>query len=139
MAPLEWLDDESHIQEIVFEELEPQARELFTRISGLDGGCALLRFLDDHLHALMAIDDIAYHVIEPQAVVETSLRVMIELGLARRVEVVGLTLFGITEDKEKQQLMRGLCAWQDRWQVRLARIGRVVGGKRNSLGKSIES
>ncbi len=64
---------------------------------------------------------------------------MIELGLARRVEVVGLTLFGITEDKEKQQLMRSLCEWQDRWQTRLARIGRVVGGKRNSLAKSTES
>ncbi len=63
---------------------------------------------------------------------------MIELGLARRVEVAGLTLFGITEDKEKRELMRSLCNWQDHWQARLARIGRVVRGKRNSFGESIE-
>jgi hypothetical protein len=48
--------------------------------------------------------------------------------LARRVDLPDLTLFGFTMDQEKQQLARGLCAWQDRWQVRLARIEKVVSG-----------
>jgi hypothetical protein len=129
MAELQWLDDESHIQETVLEELEPKVRELFAQICELDCGCALLRFLDTHRHALMTIDDIAYHLIEPCRVVEMSLGAMRELGLARRVNVPGLALFGIAEDKEKQELLRGLCAWQERWQARFARVGRVVGGK----------
>jgi hypothetical protein len=138
MAELQWLDDESHLQALLLEELEPRERELFAQVAVLDCGCPLLRFLHDRPHALMTIDDIAYHVIEPQAAIERSLGGMIELGLARREEVAGLTLFGITEDKEKRELMRGLCDWQDHWQARLARIGRVIGGERNSPGKSIE-
>lgn len=134
MADLDWLEDESLLQAMILEELEPQARELFARISGLDCGCPLLRFLDDHPHELMAIDDIAYHVIEPQEAVARSLRSMMELGLAQCVDVPGLTLFGLTKDRNKQQLVRGLCAWQDRWEARLARIGRVLNGKSTPSG-----
>jgi hypothetical protein len=139
MAELRWLDDESHIQETVLEELEPKVRELFAQICELDCGCALLRFLDTHRHALMTIDDIAYHVIEPHGDVEKSLVGMLELGLARRVAGAGLAWYGITEDEARQQLVHGLCAWQDSWQARLARVGRVVGGKQAPAGTSSHS
>ncbi len=132
-AQLQWLDDESHTQELVLDELGTRARELFAQIRAFDCGCMLLRFLEAHAHRLMTIDDIAYHLVEPDAVVEKSLYGMIDLGLTRRVNLAGLTLFGFTKDKEKEQLVRGLCAWQDRWQARLVRLERVVGGKVKQL------
>ncbi len=138
-AQLQWLDDESHTQELVLDELEPRARQLFSQIRAFDCGCLLLRFLEAHAHRLMTIDDIAYHLVEPDAVVEQSLYAMIDLGLARRVGLAGLSLFGFTMDQEKQQLVRGLCAWQDGWQARLARLERMVGGKRAQLQDEKES
>jgi hypothetical protein len=132
---MDWLEDEPLLQVMILEELEPQSRELFARITGFECGRPLLRFLNDHPHELMAIDDIAYHVGEPQAVIARGLRSMMELGLAERVDVAGLTLFGLTKDHNRQQLVRSLCEWQDHWQARLARIGRVVGGNRIPSGE----
>jgi len=129
MATLEWLDDESLTPEILLAELEQNVRALFNQVCAFDGGGALLRFLDAHANTLMTIDDIAYHLTEANATVESGMRAMAQLGLARKIEVQGFRFYGITTDPAQRQLVRELCAGQDRWHARLERIERSVGEK----------
>ncbi len=78
-------------EERLLAELEPEVRALFTQVRGIDGGCLLLRFLDEHANALMTVEDIAFHLCEPSGVVENTLYAMRELGLVREVVVAGST------------------------------------------------
>jgi hypothetical protein len=129
MARLEWLDDESLAQDILLEELERNVKALFAQVCALDCGCALLRFLDANPRTLLALDDIAYHVQASPARVESGLQGMIDLGLARRVDILGFAFWGATTDPGRQALVRELCLWQDRWHARLERLERLVDGK----------
>ncbi len=129
MARFQWLDDETHIRQVVLDELGAGTKDLFAQVSSLECGCSLLRFLDQHANTLMTVDDIAYHLVEPRGKVACSLDKMIEMGLVRRVEAAGLALYGVTERSDRRRMMRGLCQWQDRWLARLAEIKRVIDGE----------
>ncbi len=130
MARFQWLDDETHMREVVLSELGAGMKDLFAEASSLDGGCPLLRFLDQHANTLMTIEDVAYHLVEPQAKVARALDKMIDLGLVRRVDAAGIVLYGVTELPEKRRLMHNLCEWQDRWRTRLEEIERLINGER---------
>jgi hypothetical protein len=133
MARFQWLDDETHIRQVVLEELGASKKALFAQVSSLECGCSLLRFLDQHAKTLMTIDDIAYHLVEPHGKVACSLAKMIEMGLVRRVDAAGLVLYGITEEPDKRRVIHGLCQWQDHWLARLAEIERVINGASTSV------
>jgi hypothetical protein len=133
MARFQWLDDETHIRQVVLTELGAGTKDLFAQVSSLECGCSLLRFLDQHANTLMTIDDIAYHLVEPYGEVACSLEKMIGMGLVRRVEAAGLVLYGITEEPDRSRLIHELCQWQDRWLARLAEIERVINGESTSL------
>lgn len=129
MARFQWLDDETHIRQVVLDELGAGTKDLFAKVSSLECGCSLLRFLDRHENTLMTIDDIAYHLVEPHSKVARSLDEMIDMRLVRRVEAAGFVLYGITEEPDRRRLVHGLCQWQDRWLARLAEIERVINGE----------
>ncbi len=129
MAGFRSLDEASPIEKIMFDELGTKPLELFYRVREIDGGCALLHFLNANANTLRTIDDVAYHLIETPAAVERGLDALLDLGLARCVDAPGLRVFGITADPEQRQYVRELCHWQDRWHARLLRIARVIDGK----------
>ncbi len=128
MARFQWLDDETHIRQVVLDELGSSTKDLFAQVSSLECGCSLLRFLDQNANTLMTVDDIAYHLVEPHGKVAQSLDKMIEIGLVRRVQAAGLILYGVTDIPDKRRRIHGLCQWQDRWLQRLAEIERVING-----------
>ncbi len=130
MVGFQWLDDETHMREMVLADLGGGMKDLFAQASSLDGGCALLRFLDQHANTLMTSEDIAYHLVEPQAKVSDALDRMINLGLVRRVNAAGLVWYGVTEQPDKRRLMHNLCEWQSRWRTRLDEIERLINGER---------
>ncbi len=136
MTRFQWLDDETHIRQLVLEELGAGTKDLFAQVSLFECGCSLLRFLDQHANTLMTIDDIAYHLVEPYEEVACSLEKMIEMGLVRRVEAAGLVLYGVSQEMDERRLIHDLCQWQDRWLARLAEIERVINGKSMSLDAS---
>ena len=102
---------------------------LFKQLCTLNCGIQLVRFLVENKHTLATVAGIAYHLNEAPAKVEGDIQELENLGLVRQVDVADLTLFGVTMDSDRRQLMRDLCAWQERWQLRLARIGRALDGK----------
>ncbi len=103
-------------------------RQLFAEISAVDGGWALLRFLDQNTNTLMTLEDIAFRLGESRGTIEKAACLMVELGLMRSVQAAGIGLFGITETPDKRRLVHALCSWQDHWHARLAGIERVIGG-----------
>ncbi len=129
MTPLQWLDDERLVQDIVLAEAENHVRDLYNQLQVLDGGFELLFFLATKGNSLMTVEDIAYFVKRPFPEVKSSLEAMVDLGLLRRTDIVGLSFFGITADSEWQQSVRDLCAWRTAWRARMDRIQSVIDGK----------
>lgn len=125
----EWFDDESVLRSALLTELDEHTRALFKQLCMLNCGIQLVRFLVEHEHTLATVAGIAYHLNEPPAKVEVDIHALEKLGLARQVAVDDLALFGTTMDSGRRQLMRDLCAWQQHWHTRLARIGRAIDGK----------
>jgi hypothetical protein len=128
---LEWFDDESVLPSVLLTELDEHTRALFKQLGMLHCGIQLVRFLVENKHTLSTVEGIAYHLNEPPAKVEADVQELENLGLVRQVEVADLALFGVTVDSNRRQSMHDLCAWQERWQVRLARIERAIGGKQD--------
>ena len=126
---LEWFDDESVLPSMLLTELDEHTRMLFKQLGMLNCGIQLVRFLVENKHTLATIEGIAYHLNEPPAKVERDIHALENLGLVRQVEAADLALFGVTMDLNREQLMRDLCVWQERWHVRLARIERAIDGK----------
>ncbi len=132
MPQFQWLDDEQLIHDQMFEELPRQVRNLVDEVNACEGGLTLLRLLDLNSKTLKTLDDIAKDLGQPQPTVEKSLYALLDAGLVRWVNLAGLVFFGITDDPERRELVRVLWDWQDRWHARLARIERVIDGKRRS-------
>jgi len=128
MSP-EWFDDESVLPSALLTELDEHTRALFKQLCMLNCGIQLVRFLVENKHTLATVAGIAYHLNEPPAKVQVDIHVLEKLGLVRQVAVDDLTLFGMTMDSSSRRLMRDLCAWQQHWHTRLARIGRAIDGK----------
>lgn len=134
MDTTRWLDDESRIQQAVFGELESKTRQCFDRLRVLEGGLALVRFLHQRANTLMTTDDIAYHLrLYPYAAVARSLHALTEMGLARRVRVGNLVLFGLTADARQRELVHALYVWQERWLARVNSLEQVIGGQRRKV------
>ena len=128
MSP-EWFDDESVLPSALLTELDEHTRALFEQLCMLNCGIQLVRFLVENKHTLATVAGIAYYLNEPSAKVQVDIHVLEKLGLVRQVAVDDLTLFGMTMDSSRRRLMRDLCAWQQHWHTRLARIGRAIDGK----------
>jgi len=126
---LEWLDDETVLPSVLLTELDEHTRALFKQIRTFNCGMPIVRFLVENEHTLVTLEGIAFHLNEPPAKVAGDIYTLEELGLARRVDVADLVLFGATRDSGRRQLMRDLCAWQERWHKRFARIECAIGGK----------
>jgi hypothetical protein len=125
----EWFDDESVLRSVLLTELDEHTRMLFKQLCTLNCGIQLVRFLVENKHTLTTVEGIAYHLNQAPAKVEGDIQELENLGLVRQVNVAGLTLFGVTMDSDRRQLVRDLCAWQERWQLRLVRIERAIDGK----------
>ena len=128
---LEWLDDETVLPSVLLTELNEHTRALFQQIRTFNCGMSIVRFLVENEHTLVTVEGIAFHLNESPVKVAGDIKALEELDLARRVvvNVADLVLFGVTRDSGRRQLMRDLCAWQERWQLRLARIDRTIDGK----------
>lgn len=129
MSQLHWLDDERLVKDMVLEKAESHVRDLFNRLQALEGGFELLLFLATKANSLMTVEDIAYFVKQPPLTAKSTLEAMVDLGLARRADVVGLAFFGITVDSKQQQSIRDLLAWRSTWRTRADRIESVIDGK----------
>ncbi len=128
MPLFQWLNDEQLIQESIIKEMPERTRELFEQVAELDGGVPLLRLLDSNPNTLKSLDDLAYNLHQPESTVANTLHALVNLGLVRWVNVAGLGFFGLTTDWNGRETVRQICAWQDRWHARLARLGRMVDG-----------
>ena|SRR5690349_20199114 len=126
---LEWLDNQSVLRSALLTELGEHEQTLFEQICTFNCGIQLVRFLVENERTLATVEGIAYHLNEPPAEVESDLHALEKLGLARQVDVADLALFGMTMDSGRRRLMRDLCAWQEHWHTRLARIERAIDGK----------
>ncbi len=133
MMPQFILPEDMSFQTVFLEGLNGRLRDAFERICALDCGWPLLLFLDENPNVLMTDDDFAYLVDEQASVVQGNLYAMVDLGLARQLQVAGITLFGMTRDPEARQVIRELCAWQNQWRARLAQIDRLINGRRNRV------
>lgn len=129
MTQIEQFDHEQMVGEIILADLGIDSQALFIQIQSIENGWTLLHFLDANANTLYTVDDIAYHLSEPQASVDRGLHALEGLGLVREVEVAGCGLFGITRDRERQHVLQDLRDWQERWHARLARIRLVLDGK----------
>jgi hypothetical protein len=125
----EWFDDEAVLRSVLLTELDEHTQMLFKQLCWLNCGIQLVRFLVENKHTLATVAGIAYHLNEAPAKVEGDIQELENLGLVRQVDVADLTLFGVTTDSQRRQLMHDLCTWQERWQLRLGRIERAIDGK----------
>ena len=129
MLRLGWLDDEQLIQERMYSEVPKALRALLMQVRDIDGGLPLLQFLAVNSNKLMSIDDIAYHLDRPAAQVGASLSALVELQVARWLDIAGHAFFGLTADVERRRLVNALVEWQTQWQERVARIEHVLNGQ----------
>ncbi len=128
MTQSDWFDDDSALQDMLLDEMGENVRALFEQLQGLDGGLLLLRFLNDQKSTLMTAEDIAFQLSIAPAAAHERLLALEELGLVQRVEVAGLTLFGLHTAEAPSQLVADLLRWQDLWHERLSRIENFVDG-----------
>ena len=133
MPQFTWLDDMSFVQTVFLEGLSIRLRDLFDRICSLDCGWSLLLLLNENPNVLMTDDDLAFLIDDLATTVQSNLYAMIDIGLARQIDVAGITLFGMTKDPEARQIIHELCAWQNQWRTRLAQIDRLISGRRKRV------
>jgi hypothetical protein len=127
MVP-EWLDDEGRMQDMILSELDERTRTLFQTVLSCEDGLPLLRFLTINEHTLLTVEDIAFNLKLPYLSVERCLHAFGDMSLVKRIEVVGVVLFGLTDDDQACKAIHDLVEWQERWQHRIARIAQVVEG-----------
>ncbi len=90
-------------------------RELYLAVRKLEGGAALVRFLNSRKNSVLTIDDIAYHLQQAEPVVEHNLSSLVELGWARRIDSRELCWYGLARDPQRQRIVQALVAWEDQW------------------------
>jgi hypothetical protein len=110
----EWFDNQVAVQDVLLAELDEQARGLFKQVSRRGCGMALIHFLIENPH-LLTMEELAFHLGKLPAEVEADVFAFEQLGLARHVDVVTLSLYAVTMDSGRRQSMRDLCMWQERW------------------------
>ena len=118
-------DHEQMAQDLVMSELDEKSKSLLALIYERKCGIELMRFLNARANSLHTIDDIAFYVGKTGTEVEAGLNALVELGFARRLDVMGLVFFGAPSDPAHRRLLSSLCAWQDRWSTFIARLARI--------------
>lgn len=110
-------------------ELDEHAETLFLQIAALESGFLLLRFLCTDHSTIHTSDGIAFRLNCSCESVERALTVFLQLGLVRVSQIGDITLYGFTQDPQRQQIAQGLLGWQDRWARCLQWIASVISGK----------
>lgn len=128
MNELLWDDIELISPRVFTANLDENVRVLYQQVCSIAGACPLLRLLNSQANSVLTSDDIAYHLKQPQAVVERNLRQLVELEWVRRVALADCTWFGLTTDSQKRKIVQELFAWQDRWSARLEQIKYAING-----------
>ncbi len=131
----EWLDDDRRLHDVVLSELDVRARQVFDEALTCPDGLPLLRFISLNSQTLLTIEDIAFNTGLSYERIETCLQKLLDIGLVRQVQVVGIVLFGLTDDPDKRETVNNLVQWQERWQDRLARLEHIVEGTIRAQGR----
>ncbi len=113
---------------ILLSDLNEQARALFEQVCDLDLGLLLLHFLQTHRQTFMTADDIAFQLGEAPKSVEKDLTALVRLGVVEKADFSEVTLFRLTSQPPKRRIVSELAAWQDRWNIRLAKLNRLLLG-----------
>lgn len=112
----------------VVADLDEEMRALVIELGKLEGGRALLRLLYSRKNSVLTAEDLAYHLAQSQPVVEQNLRKLVELGWARRVEVMDWSWYGLTADPQQREIVQALTAWEELWKKRLDEFQRMIDG-----------
>ncbi len=121
--------DENKLRDLILDDLNQEERDLFMRVHRLNAGCEIMGFVDEHPNEMLTIDDLAFHLQEPRGAIDPSVRDLFRLGLLRRMDVSGITFFGLAEDPGTREQVHELFNWQRGWHRRLARIENLVDGR----------
>ncbi len=116
------LNGELGFSKLLFADLDDQVKELLLQVSDLELGLVLLRFLHANGRTHLSADDLAFHIGKSPERVERDLGALVQLGLAEKLHISGVTLFCLTSHPRKQRIVRELTAWQDRWDARLTQV-----------------
>lgn len=108
--------------------MDENARALFEQASRLQGGLALLRFLNENANALLTVEDLAFQVKQPAVQVGRNIRKLVEWGWARELELPDCAWFGLTRDAGKRKVIVELFRWQNRWLAKLERLKLALDG-----------
>ncbi len=122
-------DDEFQLRELIIEELDNGKRDLLLQVHRLDGGCAIMRYLDAHPNQMLTIDDLAFHLQDPAWILDPGVRRLVSLGLLRRIDAKGTIFFGLAEEPATRAQVHQLFNWQRSWHTRLARVENLVDGQ----------
>ncbi len=122
------LNGELAFGNILLSDLSEQARALFEQVCDLDLGLLLLHFLQTHRQTFMTADDIAFQLGEAPKSVEKDLTALVRLDVVEKADFSGVTLFRLTSQPPKRRIVSELAAWQDRWNIRLAKLHRLLLG-----------
>jgi hypothetical protein len=122
------LNGELAFGNILLSDLNEQARALFEQVCDLDLGLLLLHFLQTHSQTFMTADDIAFLLGEAPEQVERDLTALVRLGVVEKADFSEVTLFRLTSQPPKRRIVSELAAWQDRWNIRLAKLNRLLLG-----------
>ncbi len=128
MNQIRWDGTEPLATTVLVADLEESVQTLFFELRQLDGGYALLRLLNLRRNSVLTADDLAYYLRQPERAVEANLRRLVELGWARRVDVVNWSWFGLTDDPQRREIVQSLIAWEELWQTRLNQFQRLIDG-----------
>ncbi len=128
MNELVWEDSDLIAPRMLTANLDENARALYQQVCVIAGACPLLRLLNSQANSVLTADDIAYHLKQPQAVVERNLYQLVEFGWVRRVVLPDCTWFGLTTDPQKRKIVQELFAWQDHWIARLEQMKHAING-----------
>jgi hypothetical protein len=128
MRMVQVADDESFVEAMLLDGLEPSVMNLFARIRTLGSGIALMRFLDANANTFLTTSDIAWLIQKPHREVEKTMDVLTEMGLAQKTSVAGLNLYSITTDPIRRKQIHAFCEWQNQWHTRSEQIKNFLHG-----------
>ncbi len=125
-----WFEDESHLDELLFGELDEPTQQLVGRVHQLSCGCALLRFLSERPRESMVAEDIAFHLKSSVACVRNSLEGLTALELVCRRDILGMSFWGLATSNRQHRRVQTLCTWRNHWETLLIRLGNILEGNR---------
>jgi hypothetical protein len=123
-----WPTGVSFWETLLSADLDEEKRLFFGQVRAIEGGCALLRYLDEHPRVQLTAEDIAFHAQEAPERAEKGLHALANLGVLRQTEAAGVRFYGLSLDPGQRRRVDDLLNWQRHWHTRLARIRSLVDG-----------